>query len=867
MTGQVLGTPGYMPPEQAMGRGTVGPAADIYSLGAVLYHLLTGRAPFVGGTPAETMRHVVEQEPVSPQLLNPEVPRDLVSVCLKCLNKRPEDRYSSASDLAADLHRFLRGEPTLARPAGQTERLWRWCQRKPALATAISCALLIGIVGFGGILWQWQRAEQHANRETQQRKVAERNERTARQQAYASDMLSLQQALAQHHFARASDLLRLQDPPPGQEDLRGWEWWYWAAQCTSDESLVVPRGPRRLVSSPHLSGVIAGSEDGSIDLWNLATQEITAHLCEEEGRVVALATDGEGRFLATQTIRGRVDGPVKVWDVSDVAQVRLVRALTTNWMNGSHAISSAGRWVALAVENGLPLPARSTQGEDRGLTGLWNWDTGERVRVLPQSGSEAAFTVDGHLLATGSWEGAVKIWSADDWNLRQSLPSAGRVLTLEFSPDGNHLVTANAMGEVLLWEVATGRLAGRFSGHSSRVPSLNLSPDGRMLATAGDDRTIGLWDVATQRELRRFKGHTGGVRVVAFSSDGDWLASVADAWSGDGAMRFWNTRVAARTNVVLRPHSLPVFTPDHQTVATGNADGRVDLWNLDTGKVEQTLPIDPNPLRFSDDGNVLTLAAVSTPLPLYPNRLAGLTFWDRGSQTSRRLPFSPSNVVVSAARLSPDGAILATGDPQGQVILWDAKTGTVQRELAAGKREWESGGIGSAYILNLEFTPAGDVLAIGFNAEKTRLWNLRTDRILPIKGMGAPLAFSPDGTMVATGDYATIRLTQTATGEEVATLRGHRERISWLAFAKDGRTLASAGEEIKLWNLATGRELGSILPNSKADFVTFSPDGRRLLGGRVGEASVWTAAQEKPLPWSSRPQPSRALNNRETAPE
>ncbi len=838
LSGQVLGTPGYIAPEQATGTGTVGPAADIYSLGALLYHLVTGRAPFVGGTVGETLRHVVEQEPVSPQLLNPEVPRDLASVCLKCLAKRPGDRYDSASVLADDLRRFICGEPTIARPAGHTERLWRWCQRKPALSAAIGCAVLIGAVGFAGVIWQWLRAERLATEEKRLREAAQRSELAVRQNAYVSDMLSVQQALANHSLGRARDLLLLHEPRKDQLDLRGWEWWYYAGQCKGDDVFTRSEGQRRvtgLVTSPLHNGVIAGSSDGSIELWDLAGRKVVARLPKEGEGIVALASDSEGRFLASQT----TNGPVKVWDLSDLANVQLVRTLTTNFLYEANAFSSRNRLIALTTKPATEIPATIAEGGDDGLTGVWNWETGERVKVLDESGAGATFTADGRLLATGSWDGAVKIWSVEDWHLIHTLEPVGRVLNMEFSPDGKYLVTSNRRGDVLLWDVTGGRLVGLFRGHSSQVFKVAFSPDGQRLATASADQTIGLSEVATQRELFRFRGHEGVVRLLAFSPNGQLLASAS---STDGTMRFWNAEAGKPTNVVVRLHSLPAFAPENRTVAVGNADGQIDLWDLETGALKETPPSEPNPLAFSQDGNVLITATARTPLPLQPNRIAGLKFWERGSRTpSKVVEFSPPNLIVSAARLSPDASLLATGDPQGKVIIWDTKTGTVRKQLNAG----------SERIWNLVFTADGSVLAIGLDGGEdggeTKLWNLNTGSLISVAGGGSAVAFSPDGTVVATGYYRTVRLWRTATGEELETLRGHREPVIWLAFAKDGRTLVSAAEEIKLWNLAARREVASFLPDAASVFVGFSPDGRHLLGGKVGEVHVWTAAKDADL--------------------
>jgi serine/threonine-protein kinase len=215
--GAPLGTPSYMAPEQARGQaGALGPAVDVYALGAVLYELLTGRPPFRAETATETMLQVIQQDPAPPSRLNARVPRELETICLKCLHKEPARRYPSAAALAEDLHRFLRGEPIAARPAGLAERLAKWARRRPAVAALLVVTVLFTMASIGGALWFTARQAQRRQAvEGDLKEVADLQQ----QARWADARVALQRADARLNGGWASDLRQRFDQARQDLDL------------------------------------------------------------------------------------------------------------------------------------------------------------------------------------------------------------------------------------------------------------------------------------------------------------------------------------------------------------------------------------------------------------------------------------------------------------------------------------------------------------------------------------------------------------------------------------------------------------------------------------------------------------------------
>src|SRR6516225_2017579 len=250
--GDVVGTPRYMAPEQTSGaREAVGPAVDIYSLGVILYELLTGRAPLQAPTPVETLLLIRTQEPLPPSRVQPRLPRDLETICLKCLHKDPRRRFASAQEFADDLERFLGGKPIRARPVGRAEKALLWVRRNPMIALLLALLALAVCGGLVGVTWKWLEAEQ-------QRQRAEVGQQDALWQTYRARIAAAVAALQNHDVA---DAARHLDAAP--KALRGWAWRHLSSRLDDSSDLVRfrPGELALLLSSPE--GLRVGTFTGT----------------------------------------------------------------------------------------------------------------------------------------------------------------------------------------------------------------------------------------------------------------------------------------------------------------------------------------------------------------------------------------------------------------------------------------------------------------------------------------------------------------------------------------------------------------------------------------------------------------------------
>ena len=849
LSGQVLGSPNYMPPEQAAAkRGQVGRRSDVYSLGAILYHLLTGRPPFVGETLTDTLHEVLNTEPVSPRLLNPSVPRDLETLCLKCLEKEPARRYQTAQTLAEDLDRFLRDEPIQARPVGQAEKAWRWCRRKPLVASLGGATLVLLLAVTIGSPIAIYRINHERQRAEKGESAARRGELDARQKAYASDMNSVQQALAQSDLGRALQLLdrhrpgsaggspavfgdspktrvrRDQEGAPGESpdaarepralpnsDLRGWEWRYWWRQCQGEERFILGQHTNGATAVGVLAAgktVFSAGRDKSVRLWSLESRRQIAMLPHQE-EVIGAAASPDGRWLATTTVKEGMGQPVLLWDL---ATQKIAATLTTEfWLRpGGILFSPDGKWLAFAT-----------------------------------------------------MFGGVRVWDVNARNEVTDLPAVNRLnflLGLAFSPDSRTLAyNENDHGAILLWDIPS-RSVSRLTGHESAVTALAFSPDGQTLASGSQDRSARLWNLAERRERFQLTNYSGGVTKFAFSPDGRSLA--LSVGSGPGRVIHVIEAATGNPQAELRGHRKSIadlaFTPDGQTLLSASGDGTLRVW-------------DPVPRAKEKFAHAFAQNSISTDwssygpaLRLSPDGRHLLTVYTNGTFSvwdtlllaeGERHPLPFTNTTFAA--VAPGGRLAAFGSRSGEVKLWDADTGQAQSFAWPGTNR----------VHLLVFSLDGHHLAAGDDAKALAQMGVpdETRRTVRVWDLGArkqthffstddgefpvSLTFSVDArTLMAGLSKGPVKLWQLDGPGGAATFRGHSGWVRGLAMPTNGQTLISAGADIRFWDVRTRHENAvKLSPRASAEnCLALSADGRRFAAGASdGSISIWDVASHE----------------------
>jgi eukaryotic-like serine/threonine-protein kinase len=879
-SGTIVGTAGYMAPEQAGGKASeAGPAADIYALGAILYELLTGRPPFVGETELETLLQVQTLDPVPPSRLRPGMPRNLDTICLHCLDKLPSGRYASAQALADDLQHYLHGEPIEARPAGHAELLWRWCRRKPALAAALGSAVLtlVALIGVGlSSLLAMQQAqaadrlsreveekEQALNEAHRQRSLAqelssrlamERGLSFCEQGDAASGMLWLAHALqtAPEHAVELGREIRM--------NLAGW-----LHQLHRLRGILTHAQPIQCVAFSADGKLVAtASDDETARLWDARTAAFHGPPLAQGGKVFCLAFSPDAKLLAT----GCADGQARLWDTGTGQCGFLLHHGAPIW---ALAFNADGRLLA-------------TMGADTAIR-IWDVHSGKQQGAALPAGNLAAtrrvvFHPDGRALLIGDHNGMARLW--DVWKAEprgRPFPIAPTQRNAAaFSPNGRILATCGAGLAPYLWDTATGAPISKPNSDQGDCRRLAFSPDGKVVATDNGAGTARLWDAATGRQRGAPLVHASLITDMAFSSDGSRLVIGTE----DGTARVWDPERCQPIGMVLRLDDRVesvAFSPDGQTLVIGGYGGSARLLELGTGRRPSLLLPHRGRVQAITLGDNGKLALTGS-----TDRKARL--WNTATGATMVEPLQHQGAVMAVA-ISPDGKLLLTGGRDRTARIWQARTGKLLAELrgfsaAVSQVRFSPGGelaMAASYdgsirfwdagtgqprgqplqhqheIVVAVFSPDGQMLLAGDDGKTARLWHVANRR-----QMGADLehrsginsgAFSPDGRVAATAsDDKTARLWDTATGRPLGDPLVHRGGVLDVAFSPDGKLLltASADWKARLWDVATQQLLLTLSHQGPVDVVAFSPDGKAMVtASKDWTARLWDATSGKAL--------------------
>jgi WD40 repeat protein/serine/threonine protein kinase len=862
---QLVGTPLYMSPEQAEMSGLdVDTRSDVYSLGVLLYELLTGTTPFDKETLNkagldEVRRIIREEEPLCPsrrfstlgaeasstvserrgldeRRLGNLLRGELDWIVMKALEKDRSRRYDSASALGADILRYLSDEPVLACPPTAMYRFQKFARKHKsplAAAAAIAASLILGttVSAWQAVRATTAKAEASANATQAQEKAKEATEQRDEAQRQRDDVKALVEKLAAKEqqlqrtlyaanmklakvawddsaVQQVEELLDQHLPKAGEQDLRGFEWHYLHRLCHSE--LLTLQG-----------NYVDFSPDGKLLLT--ADGRGNVRLC--------IAQSGQELF----SFKGDIYG-------------------------GRAFFSPDGKRIA------------SSTGE--GVVKVWDVQTGKELLNLTGAGREPVFSPDGKRLAAGHTVRAagskdavaaeVKVWNAETGQeLFTCQGQMGEISSITFSPDGKHLASGSSDNTAKIWDAQTGQEVHTLKGHNDSVDYLAFTPDANRLVSLGYDRTLKMWDVKTGKELFSLPGRN---RRFAVSPDGKRLATAAN----EGFVKIWNALTGKELHSLSHSSYSIAFSRDGKRLASGSGERTVKVWDAVTGKELLTFKGHPNVVMgvlFSPDGTRLASASNDGTVKL----------WDATTSPEFRTMSDITHTARNAI-FSPDGRRLAGivrhNLQDYSVNIWNVSTGETLHTF--------SGKSGENYLC-LAANPDGNQLAVGMAAwdndkkdyvgGEVKIVDSHTGaEVRTIKAHITAVnkvAFSPDGKRLATcnivrGDPAgkvdgagEVKVWDVQTGQELHSLKGHTRSINEIAFSPDGKRLAthSRDNSVKVWNIESGQvilTITSVTPFPDRGSLTFSPDCKRLAAtGRasssgigpaaIGEVKVWDA--------------------------
>ncbi len=824
-TGQTMGSPGFMPPEQVShGRGELGPHSDVYSLGAVLYFLLMGRAPFQTSSLAEAFRQVLETEPTPPRSSSLAVPKDLQTIALKCLEKEPARRYATAQELADDMGRFLRNEPIRARPAGTVDKLVKWAKRKPVVA-ALTGTLVAVLIGAAAVLsWEWRR-------------TIEAN--TALLDQFVQK--SVDQADMHFEAGRPARAMRLLIDAVRRQPAN-------------------PLAVQRLMSALTYRGHLV-----PVPLPCPTTNVAAARLSPDGKRLLTASASGVMSVWDLEEGGAGLPGTIK--GVEPGSEGRTPRG--PGWRQSGS--SNRASWNSAL--RGNPPPPKAAP--------LARWGNPLRLRQLGFSADgRTVFALSSPTNEPGTF--VVQLWDAASGAPQSAgLTHTQTLLDLRLSPDASHVSTITANHEAKRWEVASGKAVTKIAPDPAwRVSA--LSPDGRWLATAATNQVVRVWDLVsgqasgsgwtwaipitalafdyqgtrlagtgtnetalwelpTGRMLARIRGVGGD--FVAFNRLGDRLMVAAPSLAGVQTVRLLSTdRLQLAGNIT----NVAIALPDPFAASTGlipNSYGNLVQVHSDRDASWIGDPFDCGRLvgdiAFSDDGRRLALTTHEAKLMVFDLR--------KSAKDETAVQLRPG---TSRVTFTENGRFFACAGTNQVVEVRETATGR-----QAGVEVPVEGAVSALALSN-----DGAWLAVGVQELKTQkgelqVWEVRRGRLarppLPFEGAPRRVRFSPDGRQLAVVTSNGLRAFEWQSDQPLLEPLELGTKVSppfhWIEFSPDGRRLiAGLQSNAQVWDLANRTNRLALEHSAPVLRAHFSADGQQMItAGIDGTACVWRVADGK----------------------
>lgn len=846
--GAMVGTLEYMSPEQAAGNlAALGPAADIYSMGAVLYEILTGRPPFTRKD-ASVLEKIAQGNFPKPRQVQPGVPRPLEAICLKAMSCRQENRYASTQDLAADLENWLADKSVTAHRESWLDWGMRWVRKNRALTLSVVAATaLVAAVSTSAAAWIYQqngvidkqrveavglaKSEQAAkNQEKTQRTIAEKatkdaeNERNAAIQARDKSLAvahAVRSSLAQQEWNSSNvfltaELLKQQQPSPADPvDRRGWEWWYQKRQTQAElQRITIPQtSVIDIAISPDGKLLAMACFDGSVRIVNVVDGTLLKKLDASRHSAATIAFSPDGKYLAAgggDITFETYESWLTIWKTED-------------WSEYGKYTGHTNRVECLTFHPAGELIASGSRDK---TVRLWNLHTRVTQRTItavdlpgPASGvDDLAFSASGNELATCGSDPYVRIWDvATGKRTGELFGLPGSATSILWGPGDEWLAAGGQDGAVRVWDRSNGQLQQTFRGHTAAVTDLTFHEE-RVLSSSSHDGTIRQWNLETGGEHRTIRGHQGNVQGLALEPGGWRLFA-----GGDDGAAVWDAvndvDRMERQQMSLSPQGRALFFSDGKRVAYSSGTGFV-IWGWE-GAASLDRPnahiVPVASIALSADETMLAAAGYDGRAKVF-NIATGKELHD----------FPADSLVVSGIAFSPDGQWLATCGLQDQELrLWNLRDSKLHKVLAK---------IEGGYYVTLVYHPTDGLLVAGSSQEEVHVYDVAAEKIvwtIPDQITTVHLSFPEKGELlmnagadghVRVWDWKErkLRFECQASGQGVTFSSG-------AAYAPKGpRLFVGTNREVRLFDPGTNLEVFKLPQNSTVQDVALSPDGNRL---------------------------------------